>query len=248
MCPRSRRLAIFAAFIFGCSQHQLSADDHVALSRLRAQSGDRQGAEASLREALTKDPRSDAAHAELGMLRMKGGDLKGAIESARAWVTIDPGSALARNNLGYYLLELGDLEASRAELERALKLDPGLEIAKNNLALLASRKPAPPPSSPPPPANAADEALVRGMQYFEHGNLKEAIEMTRESVKLAPGSARAANNLGYYLLQAGDVPGAIAELKRAVALDPTLAIAKNNLAAAERAMRSPSSGPTDRAP
>jgi Flp pilus assembly protein TadD len=194
-----------------------------------------QGPQGRAKEPAPKPPAQPSMpaseRAEEGLQRFRNGDLRGAIESAQAWVASDPSSALARNNLGYYLFELGDLEAARAELERALKLDPNLEIAKNNLAMI-QRTPSPTPSSQSSTANAL---LTRGMELYQQGKLKEAIEATRQSTTLAPTSALAANNLGYFLFLAGEVDEAAAELRRALSLDPSLELARNNLAVAENA-------------
>ncbi|WP_410246334.1 trypsin-like peptidase domain-containing protein, partial [Arthrospira sp. PCC 8006] len=51
---------------------------------------------------------------------------------------------------------------------------------------------------------------------------------------LDPNDAIAHNNLGYALQQQGDLPGAIAEYKKAIRLDPNFAIAYSNLQEAER--------------
>src|SRR5262249_51409357 len=90
--------------------------------------------------------------------------------------------------------------------------------------------------------------LALGELYLGAADYQAAEREFRAEVRLAPGSAAAADKLGAVLLNLGRVPDALAELKRANALEPgmpetLLELAKANalsgdLAAAERLLRS----------
>ncbi|MCE2540202.1 MAG: tetratricopeptide repeat protein [Acidobacteria bacterium] len=80
-----------------------------------------------------------------------------------------------------------------------------------------------------------DQRMVHddvALLYTQFGRIPDAAKHYRESVRLAPGSAAAAYNLGTALLQLGDLDAAIAELERALRIDPAYALAHNNLGAA----------------
>ena len=58
---------------------------------------------------------------------------------------------------------------------------------------------------------------------------KTALRHHRIAVRLAPGNPSYRNNLGFSLYLAGKTDEAIVELERALAMDPSLAVAYNNL-------------------
>ncbi len=76
--------------------------------------------------------------------------------------------------------------------------------------------------------------------YFAHaslsdllmrrGRVSEAIEHSKEALRIRPGDANAENNLGLALLQTGDTKGAIAHLEKALEIDSSLMNAEVNLA------------------
>jgi tetratricopeptide (TPR) repeat protein len=76
--------------------------------------------------------------------------------------------------------------------------------------------------------------------YFAHasladllmrrGRVNEAIEHSKEALRIRPGDANAENNLGLALLQTGDTKGAVAHLEKALEIDPGLMNAEVNLA------------------
>lgn len=58
---------------------------------------------------------------------------------------------------------------------------------------------------------------------------KTALRHHRIAVRLAPGNPSYRNNLGFSLYLAGETDEAIVELERALAMDPSLGVAYNNL-------------------
>src|SRR5205085_1107018 len=83
-----------------------------------------------------------------------------------------------------------------------------------------------------PALAAARLALGRALHYA--GDTLRAVREARCAVELAPGDADARSRLGGMLLGLGRVRDALAELERAVALDPSLPAARYNLASAGR--------------
>lgn len=90
---------------------------------------------------------------------------------------------------------------------QALVLDPTHAEAHNGLAVSYS---------------------LGGQQALAEGEFRAAIA-------LAPGAAHLQNNLGYFLMQQGRVPEALAVLERARTIDPSNAAVATNLAAAQEA-------------
>lgn len=88
-----------------------------------------------------------------------------------------------------------------------------------------------------PGANDARAHYLRALLRIEvNRDVPGAIQSFTRSVELDPQYAEAHNNLGVYLLQAGNVPQAIDHLRAAAALAPSWAKAHLNLGDALRAM------------
>jgi len=66
--------------------------------------------------------------------------------------------------------------------------------------------------------------------YAKLGHYRKAVSHSRRAVELEPGNAVYVNDLGYTLLEAGDLDGAKTVLERAVELDPDNELARGNLA------------------
>jgi tetratricopeptide (TPR) repeat protein len=90
-----------------------------------------------------------------------------------------------------------------------------------------------------PGANDARAHYLRALLRVEvNRDVPGAIQSFTRAVELDPQFAEAHNNLGVYLLQAGNVPQAIEHLRAATALAPSWAKARLNLGDALRAMHS----------
>ncbi len=76
-----------------------------------------------------------------------------------------------------------------------------------------------------------DASLHDGLAYCfgKTDRLKEAEYHARRAVELAPGNAIYANDLGYNLLEQGEIQQAQTLFERAVDLDPDYQLARNNL-------------------
>ncbi len=141
------------------------------------------------------------------LTQARAGKFNEAIASARAALALDPHSAVAWNNIGAAYGSLGHWdEAIHAEQE-AVRLDGSLQIAQNNLTWFTQQKSA---GAAAPPQTAMVKA----------GGATTAADLLNESLALA---------------QAGRYEDSKAAARAALQLDPKLAEAWNNIAAANEA-------------
>ncbi|HEV8097485.1 MAG TPA: tetratricopeptide repeat protein [Burkholderiales bacterium] len=80
-----------------------------------------------------------------------------------------------------------------------------------------------------PAVDAADRLISAGRQAEDAGNLRQACDLYREAVALAPQHATAHLNLGVGLEAAGDADGALKCYEAVLAIDPGNAYANYNL-------------------
>ena len=87
------------------------------------------------------------------------------------------------------------------------------------------------PGAPDYKALINDEGfhILLGMAYADGGLLDQALFEQREALRVNARSVPALNNVGFYSLQKGDYPAAIAALEEALRIDPAFALARNNL-------------------
>ncbi len=109
---------------------------------------------------------------------------------------------------------------------------PGTAPAANGTLAGTSTAPRSPASASSP---AAASAARQAEQRFEVGDFPAAVAGFRRAVAGAPESALYRNQLGWALLQSGDLAGAERELRETVRLDPNRAIAHANLGELHRA-------------
>jgi len=96
----------------------------------------------------------------------------------------------------------------------------------------AAEPPAPPPD-PLPPRSLSSQALLhlrQGQEFYDTGDLNEAIAEWRETVRLAPTNAKAHHLLGLALGDHGARDEAIGMLQVSLRLDPNNAMAHVHLA------------------
>lgn len=144
---------------------------------------------------VTRD--NEIAHNNLGSALIKVGELDEALHHLQEAVRIQPGYAGAHANLGLALTELKRHEEARNEFAISLKLRPDLPPTHYFLGInLAGEK----------DVQGAREHLLKGVELAPHdvpmrigaadvllrlGLLKEAADMTDETVRLAPNNAAA---------------------------------------------------------
>jgi tetratricopeptide (TPR) repeat protein len=156
-------------------------------------------AEGIYRQILAARPDDPNAMHLLGLVATQKGNRQRAIALIRRAIELHSNSAEMYFNLGTVLAETGQNAQAIAALRRAIELDPRLAAAHNNL----------------------------GRLLRETGDLYNSVESIRRAVLLAP-SAKAYANLGLSLTQLHQHEEAIAAHRKAVELQPNLALAHND--------------------
>jgi tetratricopeptide (TPR) repeat protein len=199
-----------------------------------------------LRAALVLRSDSPAVHLHMGLALEDKGDLDGAISCCRAALDLDPKDAHAHNNLGILFMSRGKVDKAIACFQRAIAIHPKDAHAHNNLgnALWASER-WEQAIACFQRAIAIDpkhyDALANlGCRLQSRGRIEEAIDCLKRAIAVEANvdpkkSSITHNNLGAILNdKLKDHAGAIAEFRRAIALDPGYAYAHNNLGNALR--------------
>ncbi len=145
----------------------------------------------------------------------------------------------ARVTLGRALIAMDSVQAARSVLADAVTRDPDDAYAQYWRGVADDRAGAREPSLDALRRSVAlaphlTEARARlGEELVEAGRWPEAAQVLAEAVRRDPlRHAGAWNNLGFARLNTGDLAGALAALRRSVALDPRSATARANLGAA----------------
>lgn len=105
--------------------------DHLAVAE--ANTGDMNGAIATWRKSLSRDPKSSGAEADLGTALFEIGEAKEGEEHLRKAIALDPKFADAHNHLGWELAKTGRLDEGIAELQQANAIRPKSSEYRVNL-------------------------------------------------------------------------------------------------------------------
>lgn len=120
-------------------------------------------------------------------------------ENLIAWR--EPDAAVQKRNLGLAYLGVGQRDRSAPALQEGFRILAGLEG---------------------PLAKDPEVLAGLGLVLLQKQRPKEAAQLFQEAARAEPKNARHAHNLGVALEAAGDNAGAIAQLERAIQLDPLL--------------------------
>ena len=195
---------------------------------------------ATYERALSMRPEYGEAQYNLANALNDAGRSREAAEHFRIAMQTIRGSADVHNNLGIALMGEGKTNEAIAEFQAAVALDPESPASHRNLAdALAAAKQY---------DRAIDEfrraarldstgaaAYDLGSLFLELDRTEEAIAAFRASVKEAPQSAQAHNNLGIALGIQGRLDEAIGHFEEAIKIQPGFADAERNLATARQA-------------
>lgn len=198
------------------------------------QRGQWREAQAQAAALLKRHPQDVALHNLHGSACSQQGDLASAAESFRKASSLAPASPELAFNLGVTLGRLGRLDDAAAAYARAVKLKPDFAVAHYNLgtalkdsgrheAAVASLQRA----VALQPRDVASQANL-GAALQALGRVDEALASYRAAQAIAP-SAKGHLSLASALRAQGHLGDAVAELQRAIALDPGYADAHNNL-------------------
>ena len=205
------------------------ASAYTNLGSALARSGDLEEAVVAFHKALALQPENLAAHMNLGVALAQKGDGEGALPHLKHVADAEPNDADVQYELGQTLRQTGDLAGAIAAFEKAVSLQPELQKAYYGLGLTLKQQSA---SRKKPVPGPLDELYREAQENAAKGNLDEARQQLLELIGKDNRNGEAHNLLGYILGQQGDLPGALPELQRAVALQPDSADAHYNLGVA----------------
>lgn len=173
------------------------------LARLLIKEGDAEGGLRTFEEGLKQYPGNALLLNGLGYELQCSGRVDEAEAQYRAAIDANPAFHLARTNLGHVLLGRGDYAGALAQYEEVARLDAGDGVAWNNV----------------------------GLALHKLKRLDEAEKSYRRSADLAPYLAAPRINLGDLLLESGRREEAVAEYRRALAIEPGNAVLQKHIEA-----------------
>jgi Flp pilus assembly protein TadD len=157
--------------------------------------------EALMQHRVEKYPDDYVSYLDLGELKLSRLDTQGALTALETAVKLDPKQSQGHNELGAAFTRTGRAREAMSQFEQALRLDPANVNARYNLVF----------------------ALVKA------GRFADAETHLRQVVAAYPKDAGLHNLWGELLAQQGKKTEAIAQFDEALALDPKLAAARDNL-------------------
>jgi tetratricopeptide (TPR) repeat protein/mono/diheme cytochrome c family protein len=164
--------------------------------------------EAMARHNVDKNPADFEAHYNLGAMLQGRGDIVGAEKQYAMALSIRPEDATVNNAIAGANLADGHPDAAITYLQTALRSRPDYFDAHYNL----------------------------GTALAMQNNFAAAVEEFRAAVRLNSQDANAEANLGAALAEMGNWKEARAHLEKALAIDPTLTDARDNLEQVKRAL------------
>lgn len=176
-----------------------------------------------------------------GLVSAQRGDLTSARSDFDRVVKLEPNVAPGHSALGWVLLSLGEPRPAEVELRTALQLAPGdigtqLNLARcetalgnHQAAIDLFRKVT---AGPHPAELNDDETIAFATSLRAAGDSTGAIDLLNLAAQAAPKSAKLADAVGSLLASDGNPDNAISWFDRAIAVDPTYAVAQYHRAAA----------------
>jgi superkiller protein 3 len=149
---------------------------------------------------IAQNPDDEGIYNNMGIVYGKLGEYDQAIECFRKALSINPQLAAAYANIGFAYAHLEDYDHALAYYRKAIAIEPDCEHTLYNI----------------------------GVAYMEKNDYRKAIKHFRQALKLKP-DANACNSLGNAYACAGMFPTAVKYFERAIALDPELVYAYENL-------------------
>ena len=198
------------------------------------------GAEAFARKLLASDPHQWEVLYFLGVLHQQAGDNTDARDDFAQSIALNASYADSHNRLGIVLMGLKDPSAAKDQLQQAIALGddaPEVHVAlaralralgDNDAAQQQLQVYQQQQQAQAARAQAADKAQ-QGDQAEAAGNSQQTVDDYRDALALDPDEPVLAYKLAMALDKIGDHAGERAALEKAVALDPHMAIAQNQL-------------------
>jgi len=192
---------------------------------------DFRGAEETLRNAITIDPKLGKIPAELGRLELSRGDLESSQKWLESALKIEPQLVDARGNVAMIYAKKGDFVSAERLLRQAIEDDPKFKEGHLNLGLILAQQNRKSDADKELetavallPADPATLSTV-GKAKVQMGELREGIALLQKEVELAPDLAAAHLDLALALAAGYDLPAALAQTSEAVRLAPQSGVA-----------------------
>lgn len=177
-------------------------------------------AERHFRRALQLAQNDDTAHAYYGRWLLAQNRLPEAIFQLQTALALNPQRLMQRDLLLTAFQRAGSTVAAHALAQQTLALLPGDPLA---LAVLQGH-------AGTSEANLAAANLINAsLASYRTGHFQNSIAQARQALQLDSGSAVAWNNIGTGLEALHQWNEAVVAEQKALAIDPTLGIAQNNL-------------------
>jgi Tfp pilus assembly protein PilF len=238
-----RALALIAAlFFFGAPIAYLAVSASKAAPVL---AGSQQAAapapvaaDLSALESLAASSPTPTHRLDLAVAYIQANRPGSAVPTLLALVAEDKSNTVAWNDLCVANTLLKDYAAATANCEQALRIQPGYELAENNLKWARDEQRQSAVSqtaqaNAPPTVRNAAYYVDEGLGFLHRGENDRAVESWRRALDLDPHSAIAANNIGTAYMLKQQPAKAMPWFDKAIAMDPSLQLAKNNLAWAQ---------------
>ena len=149
---------------------------------------------------ISYNPTAWNAHLNLGKALFESGRREEGLAAIRTELTLRPDSFKAHYSAGLMFLHLDRLDESEKHMRRAFELNP--------------RYP--------------DTILNLGGLHLKRGEYEEALALYRRAVEMTSDNAAAWSNMGIALYSLDRADEALQSFDRALALDPTLEVARTN--------------------
>ncbi len=149
---------------------------------------------------ISYNPTAWNAHLNLGKALFESGRREEGLAAIRTELTLRPDSFKAHYSAGLMFLHLDRLDESEKHMRRAFELNP--------------RYP--------------DTILNLGGLHLKRGEYEEALALYRRAVEMTADNAAAWSNMGIALYSLDRADEALQSFDRALALDPTLEVARTN--------------------
>ncbi len=231
-----------AAVLLRQSVQQYPADTDAAIQYLSilVLTNDAATARPLGRKLLAAKPHSFDVLSMNGILERQAEEYAAALDHLAEAVALEPDDYTARYNLGATLAQLNRPAEAKAQLERAIALDSSHPEAHFQLAAvlrsaqdtegaqreLATYERLKRDSAAQAEAQSKSE---QGHQKFVAGDAAQAAELYREAIAATPENALLRYHLATALDRMGDFQGEQSALNAAVKIDPTFALAQNQL-------------------
>ncbi|MGO4209605.1 tetratricopeptide repeat protein [Terriglobus sp. YAF25] len=176
----------------------------------------------SFQRALLYTPDYSTLEINLGVLYGVMFQAKEAAQHFQRAIQLAPGSDESHYFYGRWLYQSGDLPSAVRELETATRLNPSRQAAQSLLTVAQAT------------GNTVNYWVDASLYQYRSGNYAACIADAQKALDIQPNTAPAYNNIGaaYAALQQWDL--AIQNEREALRIDPSFAVAKNNLEAYTR--------------